>query len=339
MTQPSRPPHSLSKTAVDLLRKAASLSPHFLIAASGGKDSNVLFPLLDDLRQEMPSVKFAAFHWYMVPPFELCGKPGIDCVERPIRILCDRYKVPLFFVPHYSLPDQLYLGEVRPSTAPVRGCERCKMKGHIADKSCACEGKGFFVDGTICTDCRCPRCRGNGQGVQALKATQCEDAGRLEYAAHLAGLRRDDLLAKDSDGRWLHPIGELPVHPWRDIWVLGGHRQSDSLERRAMISGFRMQANSQGIAVGGQVGLNINERRVYPIYNWPSKSVLSFVRARKVPPAADLGDTNTTNLDPSQHAVVESLKTKYPRDYRRLLEVFPNARATSDIPTLEEAYS
>ena len=106
-----------------------------------------------------------------------------------------------------------------------------------------------------------------------------------------------------------------------------------------MISGFRMQANSQGIAVGGQVGLNINERRVYPIYNWPSKSVLSFVRARRVPPAADLGDTNTTNLDPSQHAVVESLKTKYPRDYRRLLEVFPNARATSDIPTLEEAYS
>ena len=159
MAQPSRPPPSLSKTAVDLLRKAASLSPHFLIAASGGKDSNVLFPLLDDLRQEMPSVKFAAFHWYMVPPIELCGKPGIDCVERPFRILCDRYEVPLFFVPHYSLPDQLYLGEVRPSTAPVRGCERCKMKGHIADKSCACEGKGFFADGTICTEIGRASCR------------------------------------------------------------------------------------------------------------------------------------------------------------------------------------
>lgn len=319
--------------AMALLRKAADVSPYFLISASGGKDSNVMFPLCGDLQKERPEVRFAALHWYTVPPIEMTGKPGVQCVERPLRMLCARYKTPLFFVPHYNLPDQLFLGEVRQHTIETKFCGRCGGRGSIKDTACAfCEGRGYDrLTKEPCNACVCPRCKGNGQGAQALKVTACEDAGRIEYAASLAGRKRAEFQLKDAEGNYVHSVDELSVHPWRDIWVLLGQRQVDSLERRAMISAFRMQANSEGVAVGGRVGLNVKERRVYPICDWTTDEVHSFVRARGVPPAANLGSANTINMDPSQPGVMEQLKRLYPADYHRVREVFPNARATSDI--------
>lgn len=309
--------------ALDLLRRAAKVSPYFLIMASGGKDSNVAFPLLADLRREMPQVRIAAQHWYTIPPPELTGgKRGMECVERPLRILAKQVQAPIFWVPHYSLTDALYLGEIRPPTRETRRCDQCWGKGRLdhADQPTLEEGDDTRA---------CPRCRGVGMGAPRLRTTECEDAGRVAWAAQLAGVTPSDLVGRDGAPA-ARSLDSLPVHPFTGIWTVWGQRLDDSLQRRAMITSFRAQVNAAGVVTGARVGLNLKERRVFPIASWSARDVLAFVRARRLPPAASFGSTNTTNLDPSQPIVVECLKRYYPRDYARLLEVFPNARALSD---------
>jgi hypothetical protein len=290
MTSTARLPSPATR-ALALLERAFRISPYFLIMASGGKDSNVLFPLVQKLQAKHPSVKLAACHWYL-------PVPGLDCVERPIHALRRRFKdCPIFYVPHYTLPDHLWLGDMRPRT------------------------------------------RETGPRAKTLKATECEDAARLYYAAHLSGLPEEavsaaansSLDATDEDGKRprVHIEG-LSVDPWQDIWVLGGQRSRDSLERRAMISGFRKQKDASGIATGGAVGLNVKERRVYPVHDWTAQDVLSYCSATGVLPAAPLGGLNTTNLDPSNPKVMAVVRDRYPRDYEKVLAVFPGARAEGD---------
>lgn len=319
---PAYPPSPTAR-ALDLLRRAARITPYFLIMASGGKDSNVAFPLLMDLQREMPQVRIAAQHWYTIPPPEMTGgKRGMECVERPLRILAKQARAPIFWAPHYTLTDALYLGEIRPPTRETRRCERCLGKGRVD-----VEGQPTLLmdEGTR----ECPRCRGVGMGAPRLRTTECEDAGRVAWAAQLAGVAVADLMPRDEKPA-MRSLDSLPVHPFTGIWTVWGQRLDDSLQRRAMITSFRAQRNAAGVVTGGRVGLNLKERRVFPIASWSAHDVLAFARARKLPPAASFGAVNTTNLDPAQPIVVECLKRYYPRDYERLLEVFPNARALSD---------
>lgn len=291
--------------------------------ASGGKDSNVSFPLLMDLQREMPEVRIAALHWYTIPPPELTGgKPGMECVERPLRILAKRANAPIFWTPHYTVTDALYLGEIRPPTRETRRCEQCWGKGRLdhADQPTLEQ-----VEGTR----PCPRCHGAGMGAPRLRTTECEDAGRVMWAAQLAGAEVSELVGQGGAPP-ARSLASLPVHPFTGIWTVWGQRLDDSLQRRAMITSFRAQVNAAGVVTGARVALNLKERRVFPIASWSARDVLAFVRARNLPPAASFGATNTTNLDPAQPIVVECLKRYYPRDYARLLEVFPNARALSD---------
>ena len=290
MTSTARIPSPATR-ALALLERAFLISPYFMIMASGGKDSNVLFPLLEILQRRHPSVRAAACHWYL-------PVPGLDCVERPIHVLRRRLgDCPVFYVPHYTLPDHLWLGDMRPRT------------------------------------------RETGPRAKTLKATECEDAARLQFAAHLSGLpdgivrelAAQSLNEMDEDGKRPKVVVDgLKVDPWRDIWVLGGQRSRDSLERRAMISGFRKQKDAFGIATGGAVGLNMKERRVYPVHDWTADDVLAYCRATNCPPAAPLGGKNTTNLDPSNPQVMAVLRDRYPRDYEKVLAIFPGARAEGD---------
>jgi hypothetical protein len=58
--------------------------------------------------------------------------------------------------------------------------------------------------------------------------------------------------------------------------------------------------------------------------------VLSYCSATGVLPAAPLGGLNTTNLDPSNPKVMAVVRDRYPRDYEKVLAVFPGARAEGD---------
>lgn len=276
----AHPPSPL-KSALALLERAYAKSRYFIVAASGGKDSNALFALLEELRARHPDVVVGAYHMYTVT--------GIEAVERPIKIMCKRTDAPLFYVPHFTLPDLLFLSEQRPRSADTA---------------------------RIVTD------------DLFVKATEAEDAARIRFAAHLSGMPREELMATDDEGVLKVKIKDFKVSPW-GIWGLYGQRQNDSLERRAMLSSFRLQKNASGIATGATPGYNVKEMRVYPIYNWTTADVLAYNRARNVPPAAPLGNVNTTNLDPSQPMVVEALKNYNRADYQRLLEWFPNARDES----------
>lgn len=283
---PAAAPRTPPARALALLERAARESPYFLVAASGGKDSNVLFPLLEDLKKKDPRIRVGAFHMYMAR--------GIECVERPIKVLCQRLGAPLFYVPHFALPDHLFLGEARERTSDA------------------------------------------ARRALGLKATECEDAARIYFAAHLSGLPEgavDQAVARSQ----APPEGEgesaprlkiegLTVDPWRDVWVLRGERARDSLQRRAMISSFRLQRDAMGFATGGCVGLSPKERRVFPVHDWTANEVLAFARARRCPPAAPIGKTNGSNLEPADALAVAALRRLYPSDYARFVRLFPNAR-------------
>lgn len=275
-------------------------APHFLVQASGGKDGNACMELVRQLQVQHPQVKVAVCHWYL-------PVPGLDSVERPIHVLRKRFAggdkaCPIFYVPHYSLPVHLASGKLRPLSAEV------------------------------------------ARRVRVVKAAECEDRGRLYFAAWLSGVPVEEVkrlaraaldsrieAAEDPDAE-VQPmqVPGLKVDPWRDIWSVSGHRKDDSLERRAMLSGFRKQHDETGRATGGAVGLNPKERRVYPLHDWCKDDVLSYCRARGCPPPSQFGEANTTNLDPSNPDYMRYMRDHYPRDYQKVLEIFPGARCAEE---------
>ena len=293
-----------SQRALSLLERALASNPsqpNFLIQASGGKDGNACMELVRELQRLHPEVRVALCHWYLP-----C--PGLDCVERPMHVLRQRFirsagetadkACPVFYVPHYSLPVHLAQGKLRPVTSEVV------------------------------------------KRVRVVMAAECEDRGRLYMAAWLSGIPVEQVKSEarkalesrieaqedpDVEVKRMEIPG-LRVHPWRDIWSVSGHRKDDSLERRAMLSSFRKQTDASGVATGGAVGLNPKERRVYPLHDWCKDDVLSYCRARKCPPPSNFGESNTTNLDPSAPKYMRYLRDHYPRDYAKVLEIFPGAR-------------
>lgn len=101
-------------------------------------------------------------------------------------------------------------------------------------------------------------------------------------------------------------------------WVLQGQRKVDSLERRGML---RQIENANG-----GLPIDVARKRVYPISSWSHRDVYAYVRAKKialVPPFGS-GRNSEVGFDP---VTIRELKTKYPRDYSRFLEMFPYAEA------------
>lgn len=265
------------------LRRAASIYPAFLIAASGGKDSNALFPLLAELRADFPNVVIGAYHYTLIR--------GLQCVERPIEILSKRYDVPVQFFPADLLCDLVFQGYCRNRTAAVSAAYAARVK---------------MVD--------------------------VEFAARVWLAARASGIAEQDLLPQEGEEEARASLKDLKVDPFK-LWYVGGQRQRDSLERRAMLSSFRRQLQDRGgvrIGTGGELGLNPKERRVYPLAEWSSAEVLAFCRLHRLPPAADLGKANTKGVSPGNGPCMLAMSQNYPADFARLCERFPQARAVAD---------
>lgn len=95
-------------------------------------------------------------------------------------------------------------------------------------------------------------------------------------------------------------------------WIAGGHRADESLSRRRMIQSVR--------------GIDEKNRRVFPIAFWKSSTVYNYLKRKKIlfPPdyainGASFGSLNAKHL--------RAIKTRFPSDYRKILEVFPYAEA------------
>lgn len=263
------------------IERAGEFSQHFLISASGGKDSNAIFPLLAEYRAKHPRATVGAFH------YTRCK--GMMCVERPIEVLSKRFGVPVHYLIHPDMPRHLYEGFCRPRTNVAERAYKARIK---------------MVD--------------------------MEDAARLWYACHLSGVSVDDLLpqGEEEDAEAKLTLRDLKVDPY-SIWVCAGQRLNDSLERRAMLSGFRRQLKEVGdmkLPTGGDIGLNPKQRRLYPVADWSSAEVLAYCRAANLPAAADLGGKDSSGVNPSNQDAMRALKARYPEDFNRLCERFPSAR-------------
>lgn len=96
-------------------------------------------------------------------------------------------------------------------------------------------------------------------------------------------------------------------------WIAGGHRMTDSLQRRGMLTG-----------TGGVVE---KSHKVYPIYKWAPRDVVAYLRTRRIPIPPVIGSriTGTGGLNPSKPECLAWLCEHYPEDYRKIVAVFDKA--------------
>lgn len=95
-------------------------------------------------------------------------------------------------------------------------------------------------------------------------------------------------------------------------WIAAGERVADSIVRRAMIKNSGTVDYKRG--------------RFYPIANWTKKDVLAYIRLRKLKLPSDskrLG-FSFRSLSGSELSVIKDM---YPRDYEKILEMYPFAGA------------
>lgn len=101
-------------------------------------------------------------------------------------------------------------------------------------------------------------------------------------------------------------------------WIVYGHRMTDSLQRRGMLSRCRgvwetAYANDKLI------------QRAYPLWEWNHKMVFSYLEKHKLPIPHMFGSgiIDTSGLSLMDADVLKYVKEHYPNDYNRLKRVFP----------------
>lgn len=111
---------------------------------------------------------------------------------------------------------------------------------------------------------------------------------------------------------------ELALHAQTGIgWTAWGWRRNDSLGRNLYLR---------------QIGhYTTATTKLFPIRDWATRDVFAYLRARKIPLPRPLmegererGRVSGASLDPS---FLSWLRRKHPRDYAKVLEVFPFADA------------
>jgi 3'-phosphoadenosine 5'-phosphosulfate sulfotransferase (PAPS reductase)/FAD synthetase len=100
-------------------------------------------------------------------------------------------------------------------------------------------------------------------------------------------------------------------------WIVYGMRRTDSLQRCGMINkcGGIWRTTTKGEPV----------RRVYPIAEFKPADVVSYLRSRKLPIPDMFGSkiSDTSGVSPTSPECVRFLKEHWPKDYNRLLKLFP----------------
>lgn len=101
-------------------------------------------------------------------------------------------------------------------------------------------------------------------------------------------------------------------------WVVTGHKKCDSLQRRGWLT--RAWPN----------GRNEKFRLYSPVMEWSHRDILSHLNRRNIPLIVIGEDPEaTTGLSLSPRSM-HFLRQHFPRDYKRVLEVFPFAVAQAD---------
>lgn len=163
--------------------------------------------------------------------------------------------------------------------------------------------------------------------LPALKMVDLELAGRVRFAAHLSGIPTEKLFS--SDGKLAVKLSDFKINPFK-IWMVYGHRQDESLERRGMLSGFRNQTVELGTKSGGRLGFDPKFHRIYPLATWNRAGVMAYVRHHRLPLAPTFGRNNQSELDINDPLVLRELRDRFPDDFRKVLRLFPRVAGLLD---------
>lgn len=261
------------------IERAGDLSKHFLISASGGKDSNAIFPLLAEYRDKHPGTTIGAFH------YTRCK--GMQCVERPIEVLCKRYDVPIHYLPHPDMARHLYEGFCRPRTAVAERAYKALIK--MTDMEDA--ARLWYA------------CLLSNTTVDDLLPQHEEDEAKLSL--------RD--LDVDPYSIWVCAGQRLNDSLERRAMLSSFRRQMKDV-------------GDLRLPTGGDVGINPKQRRLYPVADWSSNEVLAYCRAMRLPAPADLGGKDSSGVNPANADAMLALKNRYPADFNLLCVRFPQAR-------------
>ena len=101
-------------------------------------------------------------------------------------------------------------------------------------------------------------------------------------------------------------------------WVIFGHRMDESLQRRGMIRRDR--------------GVITHLRKVYPLWNWTAPDVYHYIKSAKIPAPEQYTESDTTGFTLAPNSLLY-LRSKYPDDYKKVIEMFPFA----EVQLLREA--
>jgi 3'-phosphoadenosine 5'-phosphosulfate sulfotransferase (PAPS reductase)/FAD synthetase len=94
-------------------------------------------------------------------------------------------------------------------------------------------------------------------------------------------------------------------------WVLYGHRQNESLQRRGMLNGAQ--------------GYMPDLKKAYPIWDWNAEQVYTFLKSKKIEFPFLVGyDTSGVSLTTSS---LKWLKNDFPQDYEKICRQFPEAES------------
>lgn len=99
-------------------------------------------------------------------------------------------------------------------------------------------------------------------------------------------------------------------------WIAFGHRMDESLQRRGMISSTS----------GSMLGKSDRLKKVYPICDWVSRSVYSYLRSKRIEPPDNFGSADTAGFSLCS-ACLHYLRENWPDDYEKVCKHFPFAES------------
>lgn len=96
-------------------------------------------------------------------------------------------------------------------------------------------------------------------------------------------------------------------------WIVFGHKQADSLNRRVMLRGYKFDC--------------INEKgcKVYPLSLWNKRQVKSYIKMRRLITPIEYGGKNSNGLDLNLDVFLW-LRKNFPSDLDKIYKVFPPSR-------------
>lgn len=98
-------------------------------------------------------------------------------------------------------------------------------------------------------------------------------------------------------------------------WIASGERAEDSMARRARLVRCK--------------GLEEPQYRMFPIYDWHTTEVVSYLRAKRIPLPPRIGSSGQSGTSGFELRApcLRFLRDNYPDDYQKVLEVFPHAES------------